>query len=116
MNIFPDILLTAAVAMCHDQFEIIARKLRPATHPDHEKVRRGFMDAVDHYQEQQVENYLREAICYYTGASAPRTGLQNFCDKFGLDTENSCITILDYVQFVAAHKEEISDQLSRAGL
>lgn len=116
MVIFPSILLTSASIVCHDQFERIARKLRPVTDPEHEKIRQGFMDAVDNYREQQVQQYFDEAICYYTGTSDPYTGIQKFCGKFSLEPGLSCMTMLDYVQFVAAHKQEIDHQLTRAGL
>lgn len=116
MNILHPLLLTSAVVKCHSQLEKIAEELRPRNHPDHEKIRQDFMEAVDHYRSQQVERYFEEAVCYYTQTNSPYDGMRKFCLKFGLDPADSCISLLDYIRYVAAHKSEISKRLSQAEL
>lgn len=108
--------LTMAVHNCRTSLEKIAKCLTPESDPRHDELASEFMDAaVTQYNHEKLNAMIEDAMKKYLNHSLLLSGMDDYCERFGLKADLSEMSNDERVLYIAAHKDEIEHQLMAAG-
>lgn len=116
MSLFSRTRLKRAVQECLSLLQKISQELLPDSHPEQGRYERDFMDAVNNYDDARVNKLIDESFQYYCDESNILTGLEKYCQKFGITADFFSISNEEMIQSIAGHKEKIAQRLKKEGV
>ena len=114
--IFTPMRLTKAVNICLDLLQKVAERLTPREALDHQEKAAKFITAVRAYDDNTVNQMLREAMRGYLHASVLKDGMERYCGKFGIEADFSVMSETEAILFIARYRDKIVRRLKDEGV